>query len=147
MTEAFREAVRATRESEWKPLIRWIDGSNRPVRNGRRSPICPTEPDIVGSRPTTASWRSANRCSRCRWRHMATHTQTSNCSSSILDEAFCDHPTARRGDLMSLPGAIHDAAPALRHEHRLYFVRAELVGEATVHAGNGEPDAWPLVLQ
>jgi hypothetical protein len=26
VTEAFREAVRATAESEWKPLIRWIDG-------------------------------------------------------------------------------------------------------------------------
>ena len=26
VTEAFREAVRATAESEWKPLIRWVDG-------------------------------------------------------------------------------------------------------------------------
>ena len=29
MTEAFRQAVLATRETEWKPLIRMFDGQPR----------------------------------------------------------------------------------------------------------------------
>ena len=47
MTEAFRAAVLETPESEWKPLIRWVESKPYATGQGPRSAMSPTGPDTA----------------------------------------------------------------------------------------------------
>ena len=52
VSEAFRAAALATPESEWRPLIRIVDGkSYGPISNGPMSSTSPIGPDTVASAP------------------------------------------------------------------------------------------------
>jgi Transposase DDE domain group 1 len=67
VTEAFRAAVQATAESEWKPLIRMFDGKPQETdQEWAEVCMCPTGRDIAASGRITGSWRSASRCASCR---------------------------------------------------------------------------------
>ncbi len=68
VTEAFRAAVLATAESEWKPLIRRVDGKSYVTdQEWAEVGYVPTGPDTAASAPITASWRSASRCGNWNW--------------------------------------------------------------------------------
>ena len=87
VTEAFRTAVLATAESEWRPLIRRVgDSLTRPIRNGPRWPTRPIGPDTAASAPIIVFWRSASRCANWRW------AARRNCRSRQEASAARDSP-------------------------------------------------------
>ena len=65
VTQAFRAAVLETPESEWKPLIRWVESKPYATGQGPRSAMSPTGPDtakradyrFLAIREPLPSWR------------------------------------------------------------------------------------------